>query len=65
MAHVFEDYLEFQVHDMVRFLQAEGWSMSEIHSRLASVDGQEVIGRQESSLWLETSFIHYKKKIQN
>jgi hypothetical protein len=36
MAHVTEDYSEFEVHIVVRFLQAEGGSQSEIHSRLVS-----------------------------
>jgi hypothetical protein len=33
MAGVIEDYSEFEVRSVVRFLQAEGVSQSEIHCR--------------------------------
>jgi hypothetical protein len=50
MAGVTENYSKFEVHAVVRFLQAEGVCQSESHCRLVSVYGQNVFSRKEVSL---------------
>jgi hypothetical protein len=47
MASVMENYSKFEVHAVVRFLQAEGVSLSEINSKLVSVYGQNVFSQKE------------------
>jgi hypothetical protein len=51
MASVIENYSKFEVRGVVRFLQAEGVSQSEIHRRLVSVYGQNVFSQNEVSVW--------------
>jgi hypothetical protein len=46
MASVIENYSKFQVHAVLRFLQAERVSESEIHCRLVSVYSQNVLSRK-------------------
>jgi hypothetical protein len=45
------NYSKFEVREVVRFLQAEEVSQSEIYRRLASVYGQKVFSRKEVFLW--------------
>jgi hypothetical protein len=45
MAGVIEDYSKFEVHVMVRVLQAEGTSHSKIRRRLVSVYRQKVFSQ--------------------
>jgi hypothetical protein len=47
MASVIENYSKFEVFMVVRFLQAQGASQSEIHRRLVSVYGENVFNRKE------------------
>jgi hypothetical protein len=47
MADVTENYSKFEVRAVVRFLQAERMSQSEIHRRLVSVYGQNVLSWKE------------------
>jgi hypothetical protein len=42
MAILIENYSEFEVRAVVRFLQAEGVSENEIHCRLVSVYAENV-----------------------
>jgi hypothetical protein len=51
MAGMMENYLKFEVHAVVRFLQAEGVSQTKIHRRLVSVYGQNVFSQKEVSVW--------------
>jgi hypothetical protein len=46
MASVMENYSKFEVNAVVRLLQAEGQSQSDMHQRLVSVKG-----RKEGSVW--------------
>jgi hypothetical protein len=50
MAGVIENYSKFEVRAVVRFLQADGVSQSEVHLRLVSVYGQNVFSRKEVSV---------------
>jgi hypothetical protein len=50
MAGRIENYSKFEVCMVVRFLQAEGVSQSEIHRRLVSVYGQKVFRQKEVSV---------------
>jgi hypothetical protein len=47
MAGVIENYSKFEVSVVVRFLQVEGMIESEIHCRLVSVHGQNIIIQME------------------
>jgi hypothetical protein len=51
MASVIENYLKFEVHAVVRFLQAEGVSQGKIHHRLVSVYGQNIFSQKKMSVW--------------
>jgi hypothetical protein len=51
MACVTENYSNFEVRLVVRFLRAEGVIQSETHCRLVSVYGQNVPSRKEVPLW--------------
>jgi hypothetical protein len=50
MGGVTENYSKIEVRAVVRFLQAEGVTESEINSRLLSVYGQKVFSRKDVSL---------------
>jgi hypothetical protein len=50
MAGVIENYFKFEVGAVVRFLQAEEVSQSEIHRRLVSVCCNNVFSRKEMSV---------------
>lgn len=50
MASVNENYFKFEVHKVVKILQAEV-SQSKIHSKLVSVYGQNVFSRKEGFMW--------------
>jgi hypothetical protein len=50
MASVIKNYSKFEVCMVVRFLPA-GVSQSEIHRRLVSIYGQNVLSRKEESVW--------------
>jgi hypothetical protein len=47
---VIESYSKFELHAVVKFLQAEAVSQSEVHRRPASVYGQNVFSRNEVSV---------------
>jgi hypothetical protein len=51
MAGATENYSKPEVHTVVRFLQAQGASVSEIHRGSASVYGQNVFSQQQVSVW--------------
>jgi hypothetical protein len=51
MIGVTENYSKFEVRAVVRFLQSEGLSQSEIHRRTVSVYGQNIFKRKEVSVW--------------
>jgi hypothetical protein len=51
MASVIENYSKFEACMVVRFLQAEGVSQSEIHRRLVNGYGWKVFSRKEVSVW--------------
>jgi hypothetical protein len=51
MAGVTENYSKYEVREMIRFLQVEGASHSEIHRRLVSDYGQKSFSRKEVSVW--------------
>jgi hypothetical protein len=50
MAGVTENYSKFEVSTLVRLLQAEGVSHSEINRRILSVYGHNVLSRKEVSV---------------
>jgi hypothetical protein len=51
MAGVIKNYSKFEVHAVVRLLQAEGASQSEIHRRLVSVVQPERFQLKKVSVW--------------
>jgi hypothetical protein len=51
MASVIENYYKYEIRSLVRFLQAEGRGVGEIHSRSVSVYSQNVFSQKEVSLW--------------
>jgi hypothetical protein len=51
MAGVTENYSKIEVGAVIRFLQAEGVSQSEIRRRSLSVYGQKVFSQEEMSVW--------------
>jgi hypothetical protein len=51
MAGVIENYSNFEVHAVIRFLQAERVIQGDIHRRLVSVYVQKVFSRKEASVW--------------
>ncbi|GBL90705.1 hypothetical protein AVEN_223356-1 [Araneus ventricosus] len=53
MACLIVEYTKFEIHAVIRFLQAERVNQSEVHRRLQGVYGLNVLRRKKVNVWCQ------------